>query len=295
MQRPYNFSAGPAMLPEEVLRKYQQAILDYNGTGIGILEDSHRGKGFGAVAKRAESSLREILSIGDNYAVLFLNDGASRQFSTIPRNLKRGNESADFIETGYWSKMAFDESKKILEVRIAASTKGVGYSRVPTQDELALNPKAAYVHMTDNETIGGLEFPYVPETGNIPLVADMSSNFLSKPFYISKFGLVYASAQKNFGASAFCVVAVRKDLVGSAVPGTAAIDDYKKQIEKGSMYNTPNTPAWFLAGLLFEWIKEQGGLEEIAKLNSAKSEKLYQYIDSSGFMQIRLKRGIAQE
>lgn len=281
MKRVYNFAAGPAALPEPVLKKLQEDIFNYKGSGMGVMEISHRSKEFDQIAEESESRLRKILDISDEYYTLFLNDGASKQFSVAPLNLKRGKASADYIQTGHWSQRAMDEAKNILNVRIAASTKDVNYTRVPTQQEISVDPGAAYLYYTANETIGGLEYPYTPDSAGLPIVSDMSSNFLSKPIDIKKHGLIFASAQKNFGPSSFCIAIIRKDLTGHAPAGTPKLDDYAVQAKEGSRFNTPNTLAWYTADLVFEWIREQGGLEAINERNRAKSQMLYDYIDKS--------------
>ncbi len=283
MPRVFNFSAGPAMLPEEVLKRAAGEMEDWRGAGMSVMEMSHRSKEFGSIAEKAESDLREIMAIPENYKVLFLQGGASSQFAMIPMNLLRGKKSADYINTGYWSKKAIAEAKRFCEVRIAASSEETNFTTIPPRESWDLDPEAAYVHYTPNETIGGVEFPYIPETGEVPLVADMSSTILSRPLDVSRFGLIYAGAQKNIGPAGLTIVIVRDDLIGSPVSGTPTMFDYATHAKAGSMYNTPPTYAWYMAGLVFEWIKERGGLEGMAERNRKKAERLYGFIDSSDF------------
>ncbi len=281
--RPYNFSAGPAMLPQTVLEQAQQEMFDWNGSGMSVMEMSHRGKEFMSIAEQAEADLRELMGIGDEYAVLFLQGGASSQFSMVPINLLGDRAGADYINTGAWSKKAIAEAKRYGQVHIAASTEADGFTRAPKQDELELRAEAAYVHYTPNETIGGVEFPYIPETQEIPLVADMSSTILSRPVEVSRFGVIYAGAQKNIGPAGLTIVIVRKDLIGHARGGQPTMFDYKIHADNGSMYNTPPTYAWYLAGLVFQWLKGLGGLEAMAEINRRKAELLYSAIDASSF------------
>lgn len=283
MSRVFNFSAGPAMLPEAVLKKAAGEMLDWHGSGSSIMEMSHRGKEFVSVAAEAEQDLRDLMQIPDNYKVLFLQGGATQQFAAIPLNLLRGKTTADYINTGAWSKKAIAEAKRYCDVNIAASGEADNFMSVPAQDSWNLNPEAAYVHYTPNETISGVEFDFIPETGDVPLVADMSSTILSRPIDVSKFGLIYAGAQKNIGPAGVTVVIVREDLIGEVDARAPSLFDYAKQAENDSMLNTPPTYSWYLAGLVFKWVKEQGGLEAMAKRNQAKAEKLYDYIDNSGF------------
>ncbi|MFP4611635.1 MAG: 3-phosphoserine/phosphohydroxythreonine transaminase [Thiohalophilus sp.] len=283
MSRVFNFSAGPAMLPQEVLERAREEMLDWQGTGMSVMEMSHRGKEFMSIAEKATADLRELMAIPDNYEILFLQGGASSQFAMVPMNLLRGKTSADYINTGAWSKKAIGEAKKFCEVKLAATTESDGFSSAPTQSELQLSGDAAYVHYTPNETIGGVEFNYIPETGDVPLVADMSSTILSRPIDVSKYGVIYAGAQKNIGPAGLTVVIVRKDLIGETIDKTPAMFDYQVHAEAGSMANTPPTYGWYLAGLVFEWLKEKGGLEGMAGINKRKADKLYQAIDSSDF------------
>jgi phosphoserine aminotransferase len=283
MARVYNFSAGPAMLPEAVLAQARDEMLDWRGSGMCVAEMSHRGKEFMSIAAEAEADLRELLAIPANYKVLFLQGGASLQFAMIPMNLLRGAEGADYINTGSWSKKAIAEARRYGNVNVAASTESTKFTRAPAQDELNLSADAAYVHYTPNETIEGVEFPYVPETGGKPLVADMSSTILSRPIDVSKFGLIYAGAQKNIGPAGLTIVIVREDLIGQPIQGTPTMLDYKTHSDNESMYNTPPTYAWYLAGLVFKWLKDMGGLSAMAEVNARKARKLYDVIDASSF------------
>ncbi len=283
MTRNYNFSAGPSALPEEVLKLAQQELLDWHGLGLSIMEMSHRSDEFVAVAAEAEQDLRDLMNIPDNYKVLFMQGGASSQFSMIPMNLLRGKTTADYINTGDWSIKAIKEASRYCDVNVVATTEGNNFTRAPAQEELKLNPDAAYVHYTPNETIRGVEFDYIPETGDVPLVADMSSNILSRPIDVSRFGMIYAGAQKNIGPAGLTVVIIRDDLLGNILPATPALYDYKVNADADSMLNTPPTFGWYLAGLVFKWLKAQGGVEAIAELNRRKAEQLYAAIDSDPF------------
>lgn len=283
MSRLYNFSAGPAMLPEPVLQQAQLELLNWNNTGMSVMEMSHRGKEFTAIATKAEADLRELMQIPDNYKVLFLQGGATAQFSAIPLNLLRGKKTADYVNTGVWSKKAIEEAQRYCDVNVVASSEESNYDTVPDFDTWQLNPNAAYVHYTANETIGGVEFDYIPDTGDVPLVVDLSSTILSRPIDVSRFGLIYAGAQKNIGPAGLTLVIVREDLLGDALPYTPICYDYKIQADNDSMYNTPPTYGWYLAGLVFQWLKDLGGLTAIAEVNKNKADKLYRYIDESGF------------
>jgi len=281
--RVFNFAAGPATLPLEVLQQAREELTDWQGSGMSVMEVSHRGKAFIAVAEEAEALLRELLAVPSNYKVLFLQGGGTGQFSAVPMNLSTPESTVDYINTGAWSKKALGEAKRYAKVNVAADEAASNYSTVPEQSALKLTPNAAYVHYTPNETIGGVEFPYIPQTGNVPLVADMSSSILSGPIDVSKWGVIYASAQKNIGPSGLAVVIVRDDLIGKARPYTPSILDYKEMAANGSMSNTPPTFAWYLAGLVFKWLKANGGLKWMAERNRAKAAKLYAAIDTSGF------------
>jgi phosphoserine aminotransferase len=282
MSRPFNFSAGPAMLPEPVLRRAQDEMLDWHGSGMCVAEMSHRGKEFMSIAEQAEHDLRELLAVPNDYKVLFLQGGASSQFAMVPMNLLRGGSSADYLNTGSWSKKAIAEARKFCDVRVAANTEEDRFTRAPAQHELRLAADAAYLHYTPNETIEGVEFPYVPEA-DVPLVADMSSTILSRPIDVSRFGLIYAGAQKNIGPAGLTIVLLREDLIGEPISGTPAMFDYKTHADNDSMYNTPPTYAWYLAGLVFQWLKDLGGLDGMAEINRRKAAKLYAAIDASDF------------
>ncbi len=285
MSRVYNFSAGPAMLPQAVLETAQNEFLDWHDSGMNIMEMSHRGSEFTSVAEQAEADLRELMTIPDNYKVLFLQGGASSQFTAIPMNLLRGKKTADYFNTGQWSKKAIAEAKKYCDVNIVACSEADKFSTVPDKSTWKLNPDAAYVHYTANETIGGLEFDHIPDTGDVPLVVDLSSTILSRPLDVSKFALIYAGAQKNIGPAGLCLVIVRDDLIGDVIDGTPTMFDYKVQADNGSMYNTPPTYSMYLAGLVFKWLKELGGVKAMGEINQRKAEKLYAAIDKSGFYQ----------
>jgi phosphoserine aminotransferase len=281
--RVFNFAAGPATLPLEVLEQAREELTDWQGSGMSVMEVSHRGKAFIACAEEAEAEFRKLLSVPANYKVLFLQGGGTAQFSAVPLNLSTPESTVDYINTGSWSKKALGEAKRYAKVNVAADEAASSYSTVPEQSALKLTPNAAYVHYTPNETIGGVEFPYIPATGTVPLVADMSSNILSRPLDVSKFGVVYASAQKNIGPSGLAVVIVRDDLIGRARPVTPLVLDYKEMAATGSMSNTPPTFGWYLAGLVFKWLARNGGVSWIAARNKAKAAKLYDAIESSGF------------
>ena len=282
MTRVYNFSAGPAMLPEAVLQRAKDDIPDWHGCGMSVMEMSHRGKDFVSIAEQAEADLRELMAVPDNYKVLFMQGGASSQFTMIPMNLTRGNSKADYLSTGSWGKKAIAEAKRFCDVNIAGAS-DEGKFNAPMQDQLNLTPGAAYLHYTPNETIQGIEFPYIPENGDVPVVADMSSTILSRPVDVSKFGMIYAGSQKNAGIAGMAIVIIREDLIGNAVDGTPAMFDYKIAADGGSMYNTPPTYAWYMSGLIFQWLKELGGLEAMAAINERKAKKLYAAIDASSF------------
>jgi phosphoserine aminotransferase len=283
MTRAFNFSAGPAVLPEEVLQQAREEMLDWQGSGMSVMEMSHRGKQFSSIAQQAEADLRELMAIPGNYKVLFVQGGASSQFAMVPMNLLRGKKTADYLNTGSWSKKAIAEAKRFCEVNLAASSEADKFTNVPPQDSWNLNQDAAYLHYTPNETIQGVEFPLIPESGDAPLVADMSSTILSRPIDVSKFGVIYAGAQKNIGPAGLTVVIVREDLIGEPVAGTPAMFKYGTQADSGSMYNTPPTYAWYVAGLVFKWLKRNGGLEAMAQRNKEKAGALYAAIDQSSF------------
>ena len=285
MSRVFNFSAGPAMLPEPVLRKAGEEILDWHGSGMSVMEMSHRGPEFQSIIDQAEADLRELMAIPDNYHVLFLQGGASSQFAAVPFNLLRDKGKADYINTGSWSKKAIAEAKRYCDVNVAATAENENFTWIPKQDQLALDATAAYCHMTTNNTIFGTEFHYTPDTGDVPLVADMSSDILSRPIDVSQFGVIYAGAQKNIGPSGLTIVIVRDDLVGHAVDWCPVMFDYKTHVDSGSMYNTPPTYGIYIAGLVFQWLKENGGLSAMAETNQRKANKLYNAIDGSDFYQ----------
>lgn len=279
----YNFSAGPAVLPKAVLQQVQQELVDWHGSGMSVMEMSHRGKEFMGIAAEAEADLRALMNIPSNYKVLFLQGGASSQFAMVPMNLLRGKPSADYLNTGEWSKKAIKEAKKFGSVNIVASSEDKNFSYAPEQSQWKLDPNAAYVHYTPNETIGGVEIFWTPDTGNVPLVADMSSNILSRPIDVSKYGLIYAGAQKNIGPAGLTIVIVREDLIGQVLPGTPTMFDYKTHADNDSMYNTPPTFAMYVAGLVFKWLAKQGGLAAMEKLNREKAALLYSKLDSTSF------------
>lgn len=283
MTQIYNFAAGPAVLPKDVLTQVQAELLDWHGSGMSVMEMSHRGKEFMQIAAEAETDLRELLAIPANYKVLFLQGGGSAQFGMIPMNLLRGKKTADYINTGEWSKKAIAEAKKYCEVNVAATSADKNFSYAPVQSEWKLNADAAYVHICTNETIGGVEIFETPNTGKVPLVADMSSHILSRPIDVSKFSLIYAGAQKNIGPAGLAIVIVRDDLLGETLPGTPSMYDYKVHAENDSMYNTPPTFAIYVAGLVFKMLKAKGGLAAMEKINILKADLLYDYLDSTDF------------
>ncbi len=278
-----NFSAGPAMLPTEVLKHAQSELLDWRGSGMSVLEMSHRGKEYMNIQAEAEADLRELLNIPANYKVLFLQGGASTQFSNIPINLLRGKKTADYLNTGEWSKKAIAEASKYCEVNVVATSEDKNFSYAPTQDQWKLNPDAAYVHYTSNETIGGVEIFWTPDTGDVPLVADMSSHILSRPIDVSKYGLIYAGAQKNIGPAGLTIVIVREDLLGEVLPGMPVMSDYKIHADNDSMYNTPPTYPIYISGLVFKLLKSRGGLAAMEQVNIRKSKLVYDYLDSTDF------------
>jgi phosphoserine aminotransferase len=279
----FNFSAGPAVLPKEVLQRAAAEMLDWHGSGMSVMEMSHRGKEFIAIAAQAEQDLRELMAIPSNYKVLFLQGGATLQFAAIPLNLLRGKASADYVNTGEWSKKAIKEAKRYGKVNVAASSEDGNFSYAPKQSAWKLDPNAAYVHVTTNETIGGVEFHWLPDTGGVPLVADMSSHILSRPMDVSKFGLIYAGAQKNIGPAGLTIVIVREDLIGQARADTPSVLDYKAQADAESMLNTPASYGIYVAGLVFQWLRKQGGLVRMEAVNRAKAGELYDYLDQTEF------------
>jgi phosphoserine aminotransferase len=283
MSRVFNFSAGPAALPAEVLEQVRDELLDWHGVGASVMEISHRGKSFLGIAQQAEADLRELLSIPSIYKVLFLQGGATAQFAGIPLNLTTRESVADYVNTGAWSKKAIAEAKKYCRVNVAADAADSKYTSIPALAQWRLTPGASYVHYTPNETIGGVEFHWVPETGSAPLAADFSSTILSRPVDVARFGVIYAGAQKNIGPPGLAVVIVHEDLLGRARPHVPAVIDWTAMAADGSMYNTPASFSWYVAGLVFQWLKRQGGVAAMERLNRAKAEKLYAAIDGSGF------------
>jgi phosphoserine aminotransferase len=282
----YNFSAGPAVLPKEVLQQARDEMMDWHGSGMSVMEMSHRGKEFMAIAEKTESDLRDLVGIPQNYKVLFLQGGASSQFSMVPMNLLRGKNKADYINTGQWSTKAIEEASRYCAINVAASSEDANFTYIPPQDQWHLDPEAAYVHYTSNETIGGVEFHWIPEIAaenNIPLVADMSSNILSRPLDVTRFGLIYAGAQKNLGPAGLTLVIVREDLLGMPIAGTPTLYDYQIHAKNDSMYNTPPTYAMYITGLVFAWLKKQGGLAAMEKININKANLLYDLLDNTDF------------
>jgi phosphoserine aminotransferase len=295
MRKVFNFNPGPAMLPEEVLLEAQAEMLDWHGTGMSIMELGHRGEEFQALAEQCEADVRELMNIPSNYQVLFLAGGGSTQFSMVPMNLLGVNKKADYVDTGIWSKKAIDEAKRYGDIHIAASLEqrdnlayipvqhSVIQSSVKEQSTSAspwqLREDAAYVHYTPNETIAGVEFHWIPQTGEVPLVADMTSMILSRPVNVSQFGIIYAGAQKNIGQAGLNIVIIRDDLIQEPLPLTPTLYSYKVQAENHSFYNTPPTYSWYIAGLVFAWMKRKGGAAYFYELNRRKAQKLYQFID----------------
>jgi phosphoserine aminotransferase len=280
--RVHNFSAGPAALPLPVLEQARDELLDWQH-GMSVMEVSHRSRAFMDVAERAEADLRELLAVPAGYRVLFMQGGATAQFSAVPLNLAPAGATADYVNTGHWSGRAIREARRFVSVAIAADEAASQYTTVPEAAALRPSPGAAYLHYTPNETIGGVEFPYVPETGAVPLIADMSSSILSRPIDVARFGVIYAGAQKNIGPAGITVVIVRADLLGGARAHTPSVFDYRAVAEAGSMLNTPPTFGWYVAGLVFQWVKREGGLAEMSRRNESKARMLYEAIDASGF------------
>ena len=281
--RVFNFSAGPAVLPEDVLKKAAAEMLDWHGSGMSVMEMSHRGKEFIAIAAKAEADFRTLLAVPNNYKVLFLQGGAIAENAIVPMNLLGGKSAADYVNTGEWSKKSIKEAKKYCKVNVAASSEDANFSYVPAQSAWRLDPAAAYVHVCTNETIGGVEFSWTPDTGDVPLVADMSSHILSRPVDVAKYGVIYAGAQKNMGPAGLTVVVVRDDLLDRALPITPSVFHWQEQADAESMLNTPPTYAIYIAGLVFEWLLAQGGVAAIERNNVAKAQLLYDYLDATGF------------
>jgi phosphoserine aminotransferase len=290
MTRVFNFSPGPAALPETVLRQAADEMLDWHGSGMSVMEMSHRGKEFIAIHAEAESLLRKLLAVPANYKVLFMQGGAIGENAIVPLNLLRGKTKADYVDTGEWSKKSIKEAQKYCSVNVAASGKDSGYTRIPPRAGWKLDPDAAYVHICSNETIGGVQYHWTPEVGSVPLVADMSSDILSRPVDVSKFGLIYGGAQKNVGPSGVTLVIVRDDLIGQASPMCPSAFDYKQVAENDSMYNTPPTYAIYIAGLVLKWIDAQGGVTAMAAHNQKKAAVLYDYLDGTGFYKCPVAR-----
>ena len=283
MTRVFNFSPGPATLPEPVLRKAAQEMLDWHGSGMSVMEMSHRGKEFIGIHAQAEATLRELLGIPSNYKVLFMQGGAIGENAIVPMNLIGKTGAADYISTGDWSKKSIKEAKSYGKINVAATGEASSFTAIPKQSEWKLQSDASYVHICSNETIGGVEYHWTPDTGAVPLVADMSSNILSRPFDVSKYGLIYAGAQKNMGPSGLTLVIVRDDLLDQALPITPTAFNYRLQAENDSMYNTPPTYAIYIAGLVYQHVKALGGLKAMEEHNRAKAALLYDYLDDSGF------------
>ncbi len=282
MARAYNFSPGPATLPEPVLRQAQAELLEWGRARASVMEISHRGKDFLALAEESEQDLRELMAIPSHYRVLFLQGGASQQFALVPMNLARGAR-ADYVVTGTWGDKAAQEARSLTTVNIAATAKPDRFVDIPARADWRLDSGAAYVHITPNETIHGVEFHEDPDTGDVPVVADMSSSILSRPIDVSRYGLIYAGAQKNIGSSGLVVVIIREDLLERSPSDLPAIFSYARHAQERSLLNTPNTFGWYLAGLVFKWLKAEGGLGVIGERNAAKARRLYDYIDASGF------------
>jgi phosphoserine aminotransferase len=282
--RVHNFSAGPAALPLEVLQQIQSELLDWQGSGMSVMEISHRSKAFIRVAEQAEQDLRDLLAIPGSYRVLFLQGGASGQFSAVPLNLASADATVDYVNTGNWSKRAIAEAQRYCaHVNVIADAAASGYNNVPVEVTWKRSANAAYLHYTPNETIGGVSFPFIPAASDVPLVADFSSSILSGPLDVTRFGVIYAGAQKNIGPSGLCVVIVREDLLERARAVTPSIWNWRQMAADGSMSNTPNTFGWYVAGLVFQWLKGQGGLASMGERNRRKAEALYSVIDGSGF------------
>jgi phosphoserine aminotransferase len=283
MTRVFNFSPGPAALPEPVLREAAAEMLDWHGSGMSVMEMSHRGKEFISIHAEAEALLRELLAVPKNYKVLFMQGGAMAENAIVPMNMLRGRSKADYISTGEWSEKSIAEARKFATINVAATSKDTRFDRVPPRESWRLDRDAAYVHICSNETIGGVEYHFTPDVGDVPLVADMSSSILSRPVDVAKYGLIYGGAQKNIGPAGVTIVIVRDDLIGQALPITPSAFDYKQQADTDSMLNTPPTYAIYIAGLVFRWIKAQGGLPAMEAKSRTKAALLYDTIDSGGF------------
>ena len=290
MTRPFNFSPGPAVLPEPVLRQCAAEMLDWHGSGVSVMEMSHRGKEFMSIYHETHALLRELLAVPENYKLLFLQGGAIGQNAIVPMNLLRGRTRADYVNTGDWAKRSIGEAEHFCTVNVAASGEASGFTSIPRQDEWRLDPEAAYVHICANETIIGLEYHWTADTGSVPLVADMSSNILSRPIDVSRYGLIYAGAQKNIGPAGLTLVIVRDDLLGGALPTTPSAFDYTIQAANDSMINTPPTYAIYTAGLVFRWLKAEGGPAAMAARNQAKAELLYAALDAGDFYRTKIAK-----
>ena len=288
--RVFNFSAGPAVLPEEVLQLAAAEMADWHGSGMSVMEMSHRGKEFSAIAAKAEADFRSLLAIPANYKVLFLQGGAIGENAIVPMNLVGGRESADYVITGEWSKKSIKEARKYCAPRVAASAEDRQFTYVPARSTWQLDPDAAYVHVCTNETIGGVEYSWTPDTGDVPLVSDMSSHILSRVIDVSKFGVIYAGAQKNAGTAGMTLVIVRDDLLERALPITPSAFHWKEQAAAESMVNTPATWSIYIAGLVFEWLQRQGGIAAIERRNVEKAALLYDYLDATGFYSNSVQR-----
>lgn len=288
-KRIFNFSAGPGVLPEQVLKTAADQMLNYKGSGMSVMEMSHRSSVYDTIIKDTEKRLRSLMQIPDNYKVLFLQGGASTQFASVALNLMQKGK-ADYVVTGYFAKKAAQEAKKFGEVNIAASTEPENFSRIPKQEELKLDADADYVYICNNNTVYGTEWNYVPQTDGVTLVADMSSDILSRPIDVSQYGVIFAGAQKNMGCAGLTVVIIREDLIGHASAATPTMLDYAPMAEKGSMYNTPPTYAIYILGLVLEWVEQQGGLQAMQERNAKKAKMLYDYLDSSSFYQTQVAK-----
>ena len=289
-RRVHNFSAGPAVLPEPVLQQAAAEMLDWRGSGMSVMEMSHRGPQFIEIAETAERDLRELMAVPADYRVLFMQGGALTQNALVPMNLLRGRRSADYIDTGSWSAKSIEEARRYAAVNVAASSAAGGYTTIPPREDWTLDPDAAYVHICSNETIGGVEFPVPPDVGSVPLVADMSSSILSQPVEVSRYGCIYGGAQKNIGPAGLTLVIVRDDLLGHAMPATPTALNYRVVADNGSMYNTPPTYSVYIAGLVFRWLKAEGGLAAMAARNADKATLLYGALDATGFYRCPVDR-----
>ena len=283
MDRVHNFSAGPAALPDTVLERAQAELRDWQGRGMSVMEVSHRGPDFMALADSTEASLRKLLGVPENYRVLFLSGGATLQFASVPLNLAPPTSGADYVVTGNWGRKAVSEATRYLNVNVAADSEATGYTTIPDPATWTVRDDAAYLHYTPNETVYGVEFHSIPEVSDAPLVADMSSTVMSRPIDVSRFGVIYAGAQKNLGAAGITLLIVRDDLIGRARSDTPGVMDYRIMADSGSMWNTPPTYCWYIMSLVLDWLSEQGGVAVMAERNARKAHKLYAAIDASDF------------